>query len=63
MADETLAEHFAGLAKHFRAKALEEKSRENKAEMERLAECYMQIANASVRNCLSDIVHRQAEEA
>ena len=47
MANEiTLEEHFARLAKHFRAKASNEKGR-LKAEWEHLADCYTEISKGS----------------
>jgi hypothetical protein len=47
MANEiTLEEHFARLAKHFRAKASNEKGR-LKAEWEHLADCYTEISSRS----------------
>ena len=47
MANEiTLEEHFARLAKHFRAKASNEKGR-LKDEWEHLADCYTEIASGS----------------
>jgi hypothetical protein len=47
MANETtLEEHFAQLAKHFRAKASNEKGR-LKAEWEHLADCYTEITGGS----------------
>lgn len=52
-AEVTLEEHFAGLAMQFRAKASVETGR-RKAELEHLAECYMQLgvgAGPSVLNC------------
>ena len=50
MANEiTLTEHFADHAKHFRAKARNEKGR-LKAEWEHLANCYSEMANDSVND-------------
>jgi hypothetical protein len=43
----TLAEHFADLAKYFRAKAINEKG-PRKAEWEHLADCYRDLANNQV---------------
>ena len=61
MANEiTLEEHYVQLAKHFRAKASNEKGR-LKAEWEHLADCYTQIANGSDQNRLSETARRQDE--
>ena len=45
----TLERHFAELAKHFRAKARNEKGR-LKAEWEHLATCYAEISSGSEQN-------------
>ena len=43
----TLAEHYAGLAVHFRAKASSEKIQTLKAEWDHLADCYGRLAEQS----------------
>ena len=49
MDDITLEEHFVRLAKHFRAKARNEKGR-LKAEWEHLANCYAEMHSGSDQN-------------
>jgi hypothetical protein len=49
----TLEEHFAGLARYFRAKANNEKGK-LKAEWEHLANCYTEIANKFDKKQLSE---------
>ena len=59
MADDiTLAEHFSGLAKRFRTNAGNEKNQELKAEWERLANCYIQLANRTDQDRLSEWARR-----
>ena len=54
MADDfTLEEHFTQLAKHFRAKANNEKGR-LKAEWEHLADCYAEMSGGSDQNCIEE---------
>jgi hypothetical protein len=54
MANEiTLEEHFAWLAKHFRAKASNENGR-LKAEWEHLADCYTEISSGSDHSRLKE---------
>jgi hypothetical protein len=61
MADDiTLAKHFADLAKRFRAKANNETG-SIKAEWERLANCYTEIANGADQNQLSEAAGRSDE--
>ncbi len=55
MADDiTLAEHFADLAKRFRAYASNERRPKLKAEWEHLADCYIQLANRTDQDRLSE---------
>jgi hypothetical protein len=53
----TLEEHFAGLARHFRAKATTAKGK-LKAEWEHLANCYTEIANRYDTKQLWEIARR-----
>jgi hypothetical protein len=55
--DITFAEHFADLAKRFRAMASSETG-SIKAEWERLANCYTEISNGSDQNQLSEAAGR-----
>jgi hypothetical protein len=61
-ADLTLEEHFAALAKQFRAKASNEKG-SPKAQWEHLADCYTQLINTSDRNRLNETVPNRSGEA
>jgi hypothetical protein len=55
--DITFTEHFADLAKRFRAQASNETG-SIKAEWERLANCYTEISNGSDQNQLSEAAGR-----
>ena len=50
----TLADHFADLAKRFRANARKEKGPKLKAAWEHLADCYLQMANRTDQDRLSE---------